>query len=54
MKPAVNALDVKAGSIGRMKAHIHIGKNMGDTDTGVIMVESEENETLDKADKNLK
>jgi quercetin dioxygenase-like cupin family protein len=30
---------VKAGSIVWMKAHQHIGENIGDTDTDVIIVE---------------
>src|SRR5512135_3124123 len=32
-------VDVKDGSIVWMKAHIHIGENMGDTNTEVIIVE---------------
>jgi hypothetical protein len=32
-------VDVKAGSIVWMKAHAHIGENIGDTDTDVILVE---------------
>ena len=32
-------VDVKAGSIAWMKAHIHIGENIGDTNTDVILVE---------------
>lgn len=32
-------VDVKAGSIIWMKAHTHIGENIGDTDTDVIFVE---------------
>ena len=36
-------VDVKRGSIGWMKAHIHIGENIGDTNTDVILVELKEN-----------
>ncbi len=36
-------VDVKAGSIVWMKGHIHIGENIGDTDTDVIIVELKEN-----------
>jgi len=36
-------VDVKAGSVGWMKAHIHIGENIGDTNTDVIIVELKEN-----------
>ncbi|MGE5301660.1 MAG: cytoplasmic protein [Acidobacteriota bacterium] len=32
-------VDVKAGSIVWMKAHAHIGENIGDTNTDVILVE---------------
>ena len=32
-------VDVKAGSIIWMKAHVHIGENIGDTNTDVILVE---------------
>ena len=32
-------VDVKAGSVVWMKAHIHIGENIGDTNTDVIIVE---------------
>jgi beta-alanine degradation protein BauB len=32
-------VDVKAGSVVWMKAHIHIGENIGDTDTDAIIVE---------------
>ena len=39
-------VDVKAGSIVWMKAHIHIGENIGDTNTDVIIVELKENRTL--------
>ncbi len=35
-------VDVKAGSIVWMKAHQHIGENIGDTDTDVIIVELKE------------
>jgi hypothetical protein len=35
-------VDVKAGSVGWMKAHIYIGENIGDTDTDVIIVELKE------------
>jgi hypothetical protein len=47
-------VDVKAGSIVWMKAHIHIGENIGDTDTDVIIVELKENRTSDKMEKDLK
>ena len=47
-------VDVEAGSIVWMKAHIHIGENIGNTDTDVIIVELKENTTLDKEEKNLK
>jgi beta-alanine degradation protein BauB len=45
-------VDVKAGSIAWMKAHQHIGENIGDTDTDVILVELKENSTFDKTEKN--
>ncbi len=44
-------VDVKAGSIVWMKAHIHIGENIGDTDTDVIIVELKENRTLGAVNK---
>ncbi len=47
-------VDVKAGSVGWMKAHMHIGENIGDTNTDVIIVEMKDIETLDKTEKNLK
>ncbi|MGZ6225812.1 MAG: hypothetical protein ACXWMH_09955 [Syntrophales bacterium] len=36
-------VDVKAGSVVWMKGHIHIGENIGDTNTDVIIVELKEN-----------
>jgi hypothetical protein len=47
-------VDVKTGSVGWMKGHVHIGENIGDTNTDVIIVELKENPTLDKAERNLK
>lgn len=38
-------VDVKAGSIVWVKAHIHIGENIGDTNTDVLLVELKENRT---------
>ena len=38
-------VDVKAGSVVWMKAHMHIGENIGDTNTDVILVELKENKT---------
>jgi len=35
-------VDVKAGSVVWMKAHMHIGENIGDTNTDVILVELKE------------
>ena len=35
-------VDVKARSVGWMKGHIHIGENIGDTNTDVILVELKE------------
>ena len=35
-------VDVKAGSVVWMKGHVHIGENIGDTNTDVIMVELKE------------
>ena len=35
-------VDVKAGSIVWMKAHQHIGENIGDTNTDAILVELKE------------
>jgi quercetin dioxygenase-like cupin family protein len=32
-------VDVKAGNIIYMKAHVHIGENIGDTNTDVVFVE---------------
>jgi quercetin dioxygenase-like cupin family protein len=37
-------VDVKAGSVVWMKAHIHVGENIGDTNTDVIIVELKEKE----------
>lgn len=37
-----------------MRGHIHIGENIGDTNTDVIFVELKENRTLDKTEDNLK
>ena len=36
-------VQVKAGSVAWMKGHIHIGENIGDTNTDVIIVELKEN-----------
>jgi hypothetical protein len=47
-------VEVKAGSVIWMKGHIHIGENIGDTNTDVIMVELKENGTLDKTADNPK
>ena len=47
-------VDVEAGSIVWMKAHIHIGENIGNTNTDVIIIELKENTTLEKEEKNLK
>lgn len=38
-------VDVKAGSIVFMKAEMHIGENIGNTDTNVIFVELKEKRT---------
>jgi hypothetical protein len=38
-------VDVKAGSVVWMKGHTHIGENIGDTNTDVIIVELKENRT---------
>lgn len=38
-------VDVKAGSVVWMKGHIHIGENIGDTNTDVIIVELKENKS---------
>jgi quercetin dioxygenase-like cupin family protein len=35
-------VDVKAGSVAWLKGHVHIGENIGDTDTNVIIVELKE------------
>lgn len=35
-------VDVQAGSVAWMKGHIHIGENIGDTNTDVILVELKE------------
>ncbi len=43
-------VDVKAGSVVWMKGHIHIGENIGDTNTDVIIVELKENQPLDKTE----
>ncbi len=37
-------VDVKAGSVAWMKGHTHIGENIGDTNTDVIIVELKEKE----------
>ena len=47
-------VEVKRGSVGWMKGHIHIGENIGDTNTDVIIVELKEDGTLDKTERNLK
>jgi hypothetical protein len=47
-------VDVKTGSVGWMKGHIHIGENIGDTNTDVIIVELKETKPLGKAEKNPK
>ena len=44
-------VDVKKGSVAWMKAHMHIGENIGDTNTDVIIVELKENITLEKSEK---
>jgi hypothetical protein len=36
---SMREVDVQAGSIMWMKGHVHIGENIGDTDTDVIFVE---------------
>ncbi len=36
-------VDVKAGNIAWIKAHMHIGENIGETDTEAILVELKEN-----------
>ncbi len=46
-------VDVKAGSVAWMKGHMHIGENIGETNTDVILIELTEDRTLDKAEKNL-
>jgi quercetin dioxygenase-like cupin family protein len=38
-------VDVKEGSIVWMKGHVHIGENIGDANTDVIIVELKENPT---------
>ena len=35
-------VDVKAGSVAWLKGHTHIGENIGDTNTDVIIVELKE------------
>jgi len=47
-------VDVKAGSVVWMQGHMHIGENIGDTNTNVIIVELKENRTLGETEKNLK
>ncbi len=32
-------IDVKAGSVVFMKGHTHVGENIGDSDTDIIMIE---------------
>lgn len=42
---------MKAGSVVWAKEHIHVGENIGDTNTGVIIVElKKEKKTLDKTE----
>jgi hypothetical protein len=41
-------VEVKTGSVGWMKGHMHIGENIGDTNTDVIMFELKENQILEK------
>ncbi len=43
-------VDVKAGSVVWMKGHIHIGENIGDTNTDVIIVELKENNVKQDGD----
>ena len=38
-------VEVKAGSVVWVKAHTHIGENIGDTNTDVLLVELKENRT---------
>jgi hypothetical protein len=47
-------VEVKAGSVIWMKGHIHIGENIGDTNTDVIIIELKENGTLNKTADNPK
>jgi quercetin dioxygenase-like cupin family protein len=47
-------VDVKAGSVVWMEGHIHIGENIGDTNTDVIIVELKDTEPLDKVERNVK
>jgi len=35
-------VDVKAGSVTWMKAHVHVGENIGETETDVVIVEVKE------------
>src|SRR5512136_1572905 len=39
-------VDVKAGSVVWMKGHIHIGENIGDTNTDVIIVECKDSNSV--------
>jgi hypothetical protein len=44
-------VEVKAGSIVWMKGHMHIGENIGDTNTDVIFVELKEGSLSDETEK---
>ncbi len=39
-------IDVKAGSVVWMKGHVHIGENVGDTNTDVIIVEFKDTDSV--------
>ncbi len=39
--------DVTAGTVAWVKGHIHIGENIGDTDTDAIIIELKQNKTSD-------
>ena len=44
-------VEVKAGSVVWMKGHVHIGENIGDTNTDVIFVELKENPASERMEK---
>ena len=49
----IQDVEVEAGSVGWMKAHVHIGENIGATNTDVIIVELKESRPSDDTENGL-